>query len=256
MKKIIVLILVVLGLPFRTMAQESTSSSLDVRIAPGELLPVSVKLVNFGNSKRVDVNITYTIDSEDGHQIYETSDTVAVDTTNNFVKPIQIPFDTAPGVYAEKTSIVYPGQAAPANSGFKFRVEKKILGLFQEQFWLYGVVTFILGFATVLVVYFLAKRRDHSRFSRIDYSNIPKGERTFYELISDTIVDMRRKVGDRALDVATSIDGLTIDENTGKIIKLTRSPSKIIAELVSGYEKILGEKISFSFRKGGDEHDK
>ena len=59
---------------------------------------------------------------------------------------------------------------------------------------------------------------------------------------------MRQKVGDRALDVVASVDGLTIDEKTGRIVTLSRSPSKIIAELVSGYEKVLGEKVSFSFR--------
>src|ERR1700690_600530 len=105
MKKF-VLILILTFFPVGVFAQDSTSTSLDVKVAPGELLPVSVKLANFGSTQRVDVTITYSIDSAAGVEIYKTSDTVAVDTTNNFVKTIQIPFGAAPGVYAEKTAIV------------------------------------------------------------------------------------------------------------------------------------------------------
>lgn len=140
--------------------QETTSSSLDVKIAPGELLPVSVKLVNFGSSKRVDVNVTYSIVSETGSEVYQSSDTVAVDVTNNFIKPIQIPFDTKSGIYTETTSILYPGQISPATSGFKFNIERKFMGVFEGQLFLYGIFTLFLGIVTVLSIYFLVKRRE------------------------------------------------------------------------------------------------
>ncbi|MBP6913387.1 MAG: hypothetical protein KBC00_02130 [Candidatus Levybacteria bacterium] len=53
---------------------------------------------------------------------------------------------------------------------------------------------------------------------------------------------MRQKVGERALDIAPHVDGLTIDKKTGRVLKLTRNPSKIIAELVSEYEKKSWQK--------------
>jgi hypothetical protein len=59
---------------------------------------------------------------------------------------------------------------------------------------------------------------------------------------------MRAQVGESALDIAKQIDGLVIDEKTGRVLKLTAKPSKVVAELVSGYEKALGKKVSFSFR--------
>ena len=71
---------------------DSTSASLAVRVAPGELLPISVKLSNFGGGRRVDVTITYGLFNDQGNQIYTTTETVAVETTASFVKAIQVPF--------------------------------------------------------------------------------------------------------------------------------------------------------------------
>lgn len=253
-----ILLLIFVSMPAAIFAQvpaadnkavQSTSASLDVKVAPGELLPVSIKLSNFGGGKRVDVTVVYLITSDKGVEIYKATETVAVETTNNFVKNIQISSSAAPGIYTAKTSIIYQGQATPAATEFTFSVERKIFGLFQNEFFLYGGIMLVLGIVTVLIAYSLAKRHNSSRFNPINYSNIPHNDRVFYELISDTIIDMRRRVGDRALDIASSIEGLTIDKETGRIVKLTRSPSRVIAELVSGYEKILGEKVSFSFRE-------
>jgi hypothetical protein len=237
-------------------AVHSMSAGLAVRVAPGEMLPISVKLSNFGGGKRVDVQVNYLIISDKNSdetlgpklKVYTATETIAVETTNSFVKTIQIPFDTSPGVYTAKTSILYKGQEVPATTEFSFRVERKILGLFQTQFYLYGGGMLLLSVSMVIIGYSIVRRHSSSRFTPIDYSNIPRDERVFYELISDTIMGMRQKVGDRALEIVASIDGIVIDEKTGRILKLSRTPSKIIAELVAGYEKTLGEKVSFSFR--------
>lgn len=229
-------------------AVDSINAGLSVKVAPGELLPISVKILNSGGGKRVDVTVTYLITSEGNVTIYKLTDTVAVETTNAFVKTVQIPSGTTPGVYTAKTFIVYKGQETPATTEFTFRVERKILGLFQDVFLLYGGGTFLLSLLMVVIGYSLVKNRTSSRFSPLDYSHIHRDERVFYELISDTVLGMRQKVGDQALDIASTVEGLVISEKTGRIIKLTRSPSKIIAELVAGYEKTLGEKVSFSFR--------
>jgi hypothetical protein len=42
--------------------------------------------------------------------------------------------------------------------------------------------------------------------------------------------------------------GLVIDENTGRVLEFTEKPSKVIAQLVSGYEEVLGQKVSFTLR--------
>ena len=62
-------------------------------------------------------------------------------------------------------------------------------------------------------------------------------------------MQMRDRVGDSALIIASNIDGLKIENETGKVLSVTGRPGKIVADLVSEYEKLLGKKVSFSFRK-------
>lgn len=228
---------------------DSMNAGLAVKVSPGELLPISVKILNFGGGKRVDVLVTYSIFSSEGVPVYRASETIAVETTNAFVKTIQIPFDTEPGIYTAKTSLLYQGQEVPATTGFSFRVERKMLGLFQSEFLFFGGGSLLLSLLMIVIGYNLVKRRTSSRSDPIDYGHIPHDDRVFYELISDTVLEMRQKVGDRALKIASRIEGLEIDTNTGRIVRLKNSPSKIIAELVAGYEKTLGKKVSFSFRE-------
>ena len=233
-----------------TVGQVDTSNAgVVTKVAPGELLPISVKLSNFGGSQRVDVLMTSGIFSDTGKEIYSISETVAVETTNNFVKMIQVPLDTAPGAYVAKTSIIYGGQLVPATTQFPFTVERKIFGFFQSDFFFYGGVAFLVCIMAFALGWVLVKRRRKGRSSPYDYSAISRGKRTFYEILSDTIMQMRQRVGDDALAIASQIDGLRIDKETGRVLSVTKSPAKIIATLVSEYEKKLGKRVSFSFRK-------
>jgi hypothetical protein len=228
---------------------DTSSTGLVAKVAPGELLPLSVKLSNFGGSKRVDVLIEYSILTNSEEKIYTSNETVAVETTANFVKKIPVPSDTAPGAYKARTSIVYGGQLVPATTQFPFTVERKIFGVFRGDFFLYGGCALLTGILMTLFGYALIRHHRTTRFAPADYSDIPRDSRVFYELISDTILGMRQQVGERALDIAKQVGGLAIDEKTGRVLKLTEKPSKIIAELVSEYEKALGKKVSFSFRR-------
>lgn len=229
--------------------QVSTSNAgVATRVAPGELLPISVKLSNFGGSSRVDVLVTYSILTSTGNEIYESTETVAVETTADFIKKIQIPFSILPGTYTAETSIVYPGQLVPATAQFSFTVERKFLGLFQSDFLLYGGITLLISIFMIVLGRALVKRRRSARFAPLDYPDIPHDKRIFYEILSDTITQMRQHAGDEALVIAANIDGLKIDMETGRVLDIKGSPAKIISMLVSEYEKIFGKKVSFSFR--------
>ncbi|MBI3633385.1 MAG: hypothetical protein HY226_03785 [Candidatus Vogelbacteria bacterium] len=228
---------------------DTESAGLVLRVAPGELLPISVKLSNFGGGKKVDVLVKYYILTDSGVEIYSSEETVAVETTASFVKTIQVPFGAAPGIYFAKTAIVYGGQLVPATTQFPFTVERKILGIFQSDFILYSGIILILGVLLFYLARLFAEHRRLARFTPFDYSDIPHDERVFFELLSDTIMSMRQRVGDQAIEVARKVDGMVVDDKTGRVLKITGSPSKVIAGLVSGYEKALGKKVSFSFRK-------
>lgn len=230
---------------------DTTSAGIVTKVAPGELLPILIKLSNFGIGKKVDVIITYGVYNNKGEEIYAATETVAVETTASFIKTIQIPFGTLPGKHIAKAYITYKDQVAPAITHFPFTVEKKIAGLFESDFYLYGGIIATISIFMLFAGRIFIKYKKTTRLVLFDYSDIPHDERIFFELLSDTIMSMRQRAGDRALDIATGIDGLIIDKETGRVLKITESPSKIIASLVSRYEKILGKKVSFSFRGTG-----
>jgi hypothetical protein len=65
----------------------------------------------------------------------------------------------------------------------------------------------------------------------------------FYEITSDIVAQMRYRIGNKALELADEVQGLKIDMRTGRILKITKEPSEIIAMLIYRYEKYLGIKI-------------
>lgn len=226
-----------------------TNGWLVGKVAPGELLPVSVKLINVSGTKRLDVQLTYSILSMSQEPVYSSSETVAVETTASFVKMVQIPYYLVPGVYNVKVSLTYDGQTVPATSHFPFTVETKIGGIFKTTLFSYAAL-FIVILLVFIGTYIIIRKKyqQASRSLPIDYSGIPMQNRTFYEIISDTIMDMRQRVGDQAILIANSIDGLKINPESGRVLSISWNPSKIIAELVSKYEAELGRKVSFLFR--------
>ncbi len=200
-------------------------------------------------TRRLDVQVYYFILSHENESIYSSSETVAVETTASFVKMVQIPYYIIPGVYSIKVSIKYDGQTVPATSHFPFTVEKKIGGIFQTTLFAYIALAFLTAITLAATLIILRRKYyNRSRLSPIEYSDVPSNMRTFYEIISDTIMDMRQRVGDQAIVIANSIDGLKLDPESGKVLSISENPSKIIAELVSKYELELGKKVSFLFR--------
>ena len=226
-----------------------TSEPSQTNVAPGELFPIPIQLANFGGGKRVDVAVTYSIISSTGVELYTSTETVAVETTAHFIKTVQIPLDTPPGRYTAIISITYAGQKAPATTQFPFTVERRILGLYQSAFFLYGGISILVAILAALFGYSLIGRRRRERFAPLEYPNKPKGERIYYEIVSDTIAQMRQRAGDRALAVALHTKGLSVDEKTGRVLNITEDPAKVVAALVEGYERELGKQVSFSLRK-------
>jgi hypothetical protein len=228
---------------------DTSSAGLTTKVAPGEILPISVKLLNFGQGQKVDVTVSYGIFSDKGTQIYSSTETVAVETTANFIKTIQIPFGTPAGGYVAKASILYAGQLVPATTQFPFTVENKIFGFFLTDFYFYLGVILILVLIAGFIGYSFIKRGQANRITPHEYNNVADKERIYYEIISDTIMEMRYRVGSKALEIAKAVEGLVVDPNTGKVLQITEDPAKIIASLVMQYEKLLGQKISFALKR-------
>jgi len=255
----LVLITLVAGYSFQVLAAEpktgevkTSGEGLISRVAPGEILPISVKLINFGGGQRVDVTIDYQILCSNNVVVFSQSETVAVETTASFVKNIQIPLDLSPGEYIASSKITYEGQEVPATSKFEFTVERKIAGIFISQLILYGIITLLIGIAFAVLSRLIIKRRA-SRLNPHEYSDVPKEERLFYEIISDIIMQMRYRAGDRAMEIASSIDGLVINKENGKVLEINKDPAEIVAVLILQYQKSFGKKMVFSPRESDKE---
>lgn len=262
----IMVVVAVLGLFHAAMAQEpvlsaeqllqdaevkASSEGLGLHVAPGETLPVSVELLNFGGGRRVDVSIIYEIFDDHGFRLLREDETVAVETTASFVKKLPISLNTPPGEYVMMTSIFYPGQVVPATSRFGFTVEKKVFGLFRSQFLPYGGAVLILLLLSVFGGRYLLHRIQRSRIKPYDYSQVPKKNRLYYELVSDVIMQMRLRVGDDAIRMAKTINELEIDDK-GKVLVITENPAKIMALLVLQYEKNFGKHVELHSREKTD----
>jgi len=233
--------------PGVSMAEEVLTTGVipQTRFAPGEFLPVSVKLINFGSDRRVDVIAEYKIFNEKNEEILRQSETVAVETTASFIKLIQLPSDLPLGLYRVWSSINYLGQEFPAISQFEFRVERKILGFFERQFWflLLGLIFIVLAVSSVIYV-------KHRHFLRhYVYHNcpdVPEKERIYYEILSSVLKEMRYHLGDKAIEIFQSVPGAKADLRTGRILSAGVNPAKTVALLVLEYEKRTGRKMSFS----------
>jgi len=236
----------------KTNEMETGSGRLIYKVAPGEFLPISVKLINFGAGRRVDVDVDYQILDSNNVVVFSQSETVAVETTASFVKNIQIPLDLPPGKYIASSKITYEGQEVPATSKFEFTVERKIAGIFISQFILYVTVTILIGIAFAVLSRLIIKRRA-SRLNPHEYSDVPKEERLFYEIISDIIMQMRYRAGDRAIEIAGNIEGLIISKENGRVLKINKDPAEIVAVLILQYQKSFGKKMVFSPRESDKE---
>lgn len=65
-------------------------------------------------------------------------------------------------------------------------------------------------------------------------------------------MQMRYRVGDKAIDIARSIDDLVVDEHNGRVLKIKKGPTKIIALLILKYERLWRQRVSFALRKPDD----
>ncbi len=244
---LLTVLFIVSGVPSATSAQEVQTEVLvsAPRVAPGESMSVRVRLSNFGSSSRVDAVIQYTVVDAAGEDVISNTETAAVETTASLVHTFTLPHSIEPGKYSMQVSIFYPGQQTPAVSSYHFIVEPKLLGIFRSDFLRYGIIALVAALFVLGLVWIFDRRLPRISADQ-DYSNVSKKEQVYYEIISDVIQQMRVHEGDRAVDMATKITGLTVDNNTGRVNHIQGDPALVVASLVASYEKNFAKKVNFS----------
>ena len=225
-----------------------SSESSNSKFAPGEFIPFSIKLLNFGSLQRGDVTLEYHIINSNKVDVSSSNETVAVDTTASFVKRIPLPLSLKPGNYTLTTSLTYPGQKQPAVSQFNFVVENKIAGLFQSDLIILFIIIVIIISVLLFILYLFIKRNRSRAQVSFDYSDVPKNQIIYYEILSNIINQMRLRIGDSAFEITEGIPDLEVNSKNGKIINIKKEPAKIIALLIFRFEKFSGQKISFGLQ--------
>jgi hypothetical protein len=121
---------------------ESKSSLFDIKMSiptkfqyvlPGEDILAQVELYNLGSQGRTDVLLDYIIKDNEGNEIIQEHDTVAVETSMSFIKDIKIPENLAFGKYVFYVRVNYNDKIASASAWFnvgKKEIDKSTIFLY------------------------------------------------------------------------------------------------------------------------------
>jgi uncharacterized membrane protein len=94
------------------------------RLLAGEELFAELRLLNLGQTGKVDVEIEYTIKDLEGNMILTEKEFVAVETTLSLLKKFQLPFDAKNGDYVLVANVKYEDVTSSASSSFVIVDEK------------------------------------------------------------------------------------------------------------------------------------
>jgi hypothetical protein len=141
----------------------------------------------------------------------------------------------------------------------KYVVDLGILRLTMPMVvWLNIILFLVINGAIAYAIYHFAKTRIHvdRRFEAMasllfhNYEHIPAEKRVYYEMIDDIIYRMRLRDGEKIFKTISTIPGLSVNKESGRVEKIKGSPSAIIAKLVKHFQKEHGVNINFSFNHG------
>ncbi|MFA6072792.1 MAG: hypothetical protein WC758_01635 [Candidatus Woesearchaeota archaeon] len=91
-----------------------------VTISPGSDVLTSIKIMNLGNTKRMDVVLDFEILDAFGDAILTKKETVAIETQANFIRIFEIPKTAEDGKYKVHVTLIYAnGQKATADASFE-----------------------------------------------------------------------------------------------------------------------------------------
>jgi hypothetical protein len=113
---------------------------------PGEKLKYQVTLYNLGLTKRVDVFINYSVKSVEADKVVATDkETMAVETSLSFLRTIDIPEKTEPGLYTIEAVAWYENKSASSVASFNVVKPPWIYSLLLLIFtnWITYVILFI-----------------------------------------------------------------------------------------------------------------
>jgi hypothetical protein len=152
---------------------ESKSSLFDIKMSiptkfqyvlPGEDILAQVELYNLGSQGRTDVLLDYIIKDNEGNEIIQEHDTVAVETSTSFIKDIKIPENLAFGKYIFYVRVNYNDKVASASAWFNVgKIE-----FYKSKIFLYilAIIFIVLVLLIVFIIYKIRKNKKNSKLTK------------------------------------------------------------------------------------------
>ena len=147
---------------------QSANALLDVRveipeeylqILPGDELVAEIRLFNLGTAKRSDVSIEYIIKDENGNEILNSKESLAIETQVNFIKRFAIPERANYGRHFLYVKGTYNGDVASASDEFEI-VQYKVTG--KEKIYIAAVLA-LVAFLVLMVYFFFSRKSEEQR---------------------------------------------------------------------------------------------
>jgi hypothetical protein len=217
----------------------------DLQAAPGESLAVPVTFEFVGGNTGT-IAILYQILDKNNAVVFEETNTLSAQTTG--AKRVPIPQQSVPGTYFASVSILSAGQSITQPMKFPFVVEPKIAGIFVNTLEYYGWITFCIVLVIVIMYLWIRKKQ---KLAIRNYVHVPEPERMYYEIIGDMIAQMYKSIGVKAYKTADSITGLTVDLTTGRVLRITKDPSEMVATLLIRYQNLMKNDLKIPVRSLG-----
>lgn len=124
-------------------------------VLPGEEISAQIELYNLGHTDRLDVFLDYIIKDSDGNEVIQEHDSMAIETSANFVKNIQLPKDLAYGKYVFYVRVNYDDKIASASAWFNVN---RMFGAFYKNSYIFIIFLIIVVILLIFSIIAILKK--------------------------------------------------------------------------------------------------
>lgn len=171
-RSLVVALFALIAFPHLVIGQVIEVSTIvpDLRVAPGEMLPIRTTLTDLAFAGHKDVVMTYRIEDNDGSVIESDSKTIGTAASGIVFHVFPLPSDVRAGRYMLEVEATYPGQQYPLLASIDFRVEPKYFGVFRTDLIVFSFLGVALCLAAIVSIV-LIERRNIRRTNEQDDSH-------------------------------------------------------------------------------------
>ncbi|MBI2450814.1 MAG: hypothetical protein HYV52_00530 [Parcubacteria group bacterium] len=214
-------------------------------VVGGDRLYFEVEIKYPENPRRKDLRLEYQI-FENEIVIASEKALRAVETQASFLDYIVVPKGAKSGIH-ELNVVITDYAVLHQEVSATFKVLKGRDRVVNYFLILLGAIA-LVGVLVVIQLIYGGRGNSGGGIKLQSYSHVSKDERLYYEIAASIIAQTLSLVGEKAIKAAQGIDGLEVDEKTGKVLRIRGDPAKVISSLIRSVESNFGKRMSFALR--------